>query len=676
MKTSKVCSKRILFISLLLFIIIDFGCKKTGENQPDQLPANIAKAAKNLYLPYEVVQINYKNTAVANNIINSTVAGKQLKVVVINDSTLATIALPEVFIQGTNSINFTVDNKPLVVNINYQTAPLVTDAQQAYEQYAGLVAQQVAFFDDLKNRDTTGFFSTQGMTDAISALKNIGAEMNVSWTSLDAEQKMLMANYLSANSNDTKELISNLNDITLSIYNNQATLARGIQQEFCSAGDYPGMWKRYGCFATYLTLETAEVIIRLVTTTGAVLCVITPLCKTTAQVRLQAGLLWTAMQNIYYIFGQLHSWRVKVIKARINGLIGTTARPAGAAQFANNADNFFPVTITARRIQSTDASNGPEWISNILNTLNRYNNFCDKYFFLNKFKVSLLDPAPVEKNIYQLSDLSIGKISNSQVEFISIGGTPQSPTIKFKTAATTDQNFTFEATYNDGVNKPIAVTIDATLKVDEPAFVSIVSGNNQTTAPGTTLPNPLTVLVKDNNGFSMQGVNVIWAVTSGGGQVNSTVNPTDQSGQSKSTWKLGSSGTQTVTATVKKYDGSNVSGSPATFTAALQDSLAFYRNYIIGSTWHIAAYQPNQIGICTKSTTHLFDITINANGGSTVLDYNGVSGPGSDWSISMNNGGYGCLLYVTFGCPVNIIYGQNNFLTCGGGALCYYEWTK
>ena len=100
----------------------------------------------------------------------------------------------------------------------------------------------------------------------------------------------------------------------------------------------------------------------------------------------------------------------------------------------------------------------------------------------------------------------------------------------------------------------------------EPASVSIVSGNNQTGSSNTNLQNPLIVLVKDKDGFLMLGVNVTWVVTVGGGQVTSTTT-TGSDGKTSNSWKLGASGNQTVTATVKKNDGTNVTGSPLTFTA-------------------------------------------------------------------------------------------------------------
>jgi len=148
--------------------------------------------------------------------------------------------------------------------------------------------------------------------------------------------------------------------------------------------------------------------------------------------------------------------------------------------------------------------------------------------------------------------------------------------LSLTTNESTEQLTQFDVIYKQ---KKIA-TINASL-LNEPSSLTSVSGSGQTAASSTTLPNPLIVVVKNNLGNPMPGVNVTWTVN-GGGQLTSIVNPTDQNGQSRATWKLGSSGTQTAIATLKKSNGNNVSGSPVTFTAAVKiDTMALLRS----KTW-------------------------------------------------------------------------------------------
>jgi Domain of unknown function (DUF4082)/Bacterial Ig-like domain (group 1) len=80
--------------------------------------------------------------------------------------------------------------------------------------------------------------------------------------------------------------------------------------------------------------------------------------------------------------------------------------------------------------------------------------------------------------------------------------------------------------------------------------ITKVSGDNQTGAAGTTLPNPLVVQVKNSAGNPQSGVTVNFAVTSGGGSVSPASAVTNASGQASTTLTLGaSSGTNAVSAT-------------------------------------------------------------------------------------------------------------------------------
>jgi hypothetical protein len=57
--------------------------------------------------------------------------------------------------------------------------------------------------------------------------------------------------------------------------------------------------------------------------------------------------------------------------------------------------------------------------------------------------------------------------------------------------------------------------------VGPPVRMSIVSGNNQTAAPNTTLAAPLVVKVVDVNGFGVAGVTVNFTDNGAGGKISS-----------------------------------------------------------------------------------------------------------------------------------------------------------
>lgn len=93
----------------------------------------------------------------------------------------------------------------------------------------------------------------------------------------------------------------------------------------------------------------------------------------------------------------------------------------------------------------------------------------------------------------------------------------------------------------------------ATANPVSPGSLTIVSGNSQTALAGSTLPNPLVVLVNDTNGNALQGATVTWSVSpSGAANLSATSSTTGSNGQASTNVTLNSSasGTVTVTATV------------------------------------------------------------------------------------------------------------------------------
>ncbi|MEH2139980.1 N,N-dimethylformamidase beta subunit family domain-containing protein [Nostoc sp.] len=82
--------------------------------------------------------------------------------------------------------------------------------------------------------------------------------------------------------------------------------------------------------------------------------------------------------------------------------------------------------------------------------------------------------------------------------------------------------------------------------------ITKTSGDNQTGAAGTALPNPLVVQVKDGAGNPQSGVTVNFAVTSGGGSVLPASAVTNANGQASTTLTLGANpgATSPVTNTV------------------------------------------------------------------------------------------------------------------------------
>ena len=90
-----------------------------------------------------------------------------------------------------------------------------------------------------------------------------------------------------------------------------------------------------------------------------------------------------------------------------------------------------------------------------------------------------------------------------------------------------------------------------------PQTLKKVSGDNQQDASGAALADPLVVEVRNQNGTVLEGIQVRFAVASGGGQLSVETTMTDSSGRAASALTLGSSpGTNTVAVTVSGTDRS------------------------------------------------------------------------------------------------------------------------
>ena len=98
----------------------------------------------------------------------------------------------------------------------------------------------------------------------------------------------------------------------------------------------------------------------------------------------------------------------------------------------------------------------------------------------------------------------------------------------------------------------------------EPRMLTIVSGDLQEGSPQTPLGNPLVVLVRDQYGGALSGVDVAFRVTRGGGSLSHTTVRTNRAGRAETTLTLASeSGIHQVKASVVGFPSLT-----QTFTAA------------------------------------------------------------------------------------------------------------
>ncbi len=117
----------------------------------------------------------------------------------------------------------------------------------------------------------------------------------------------------------------------------------------------------------------------------------------------------------------------------------------------------------------------------------------------------------------------------------------------------------YTVTASNDVNS-VNTTIQITILAGAPTQVFAMVGDNQVGLNGAQLGSPLTVLVLDANFNSVDGVQVDWIVTAGGGTLSSAAVVTSGGGYASVRWTLAANASQqpsnTVTAVV---DGTQIS---------------------------------------------------------------------------------------------------------------------
>ena len=153
-----------------------------------------------------------------------------------------------------------------------------------------------------------------------------------------------------------------------------------------------------------------------------------------------------------------------------------------------------------------------------------------------------------------------------------------------------------------------------------PLSLSVVSGNNQSGAPGTELANPLVVRVEDSRGRGVRDQIVNFRVVSGGGTTFAGVAITNRDGLAQERWTLGMSGVQRLEA--RAVDPA--SGLPLTygvFSATLIDGQA--PNLLFGpENFNVDFGQPVVLGAEANDTafgnSNIATIEYNVDGGAFI----------------------------------------------------------
>jgi adhesin/invasin len=172
--------------------------------------------------------------------------------------------------------------------------------------------------------------------------------------------------------------------------------------------------------------------------------------------------------------------------------------------------------------------------------------------------VGTILPLPL---VVQAKDSFGNQVSGASVTFAdSFGGTfsPNPATTSSNGQASTA--FTLPTTSHSGFavtassGTATVATLHETSVAGAPASEALSAGNKQSGAPGTQLPKPLVVVVKDQYGNAVSGVTVNFSDGGAGGSFLNSAPITNSVGQASATYTLPpTAGTYSITATVSSY---------------------------------------------------------------------------------------------------------------------------
>ncbi len=202
---------------------------------------------------------------------------------------------------------------------------------------------------------------------------------------------------------------------------------------------------------------------------------------------------------------------------------------------------------------------------------------------------------------------------------------------------TAGTNHQVDATH---ANVATPASFTATADADVAASVAQVSGDAQSGASGTPLPESIVVNVTDQFGNAVSGQTVTFSVTAGGGSVSPASTATDATGGAATAWTMGALGANTLQATVGglapvAFSATSVLGPPTIISASAGDNQTAPVSTAVANPPAVLVTDAGMNPISGEPVA--FEVA--SGGGSitgpnAITDVNGIAAAGS-WTLGM-----------------------------------------
>lgn len=550
--------KVIYAIAILLLLVT---CKKQDTKQPDPTPPVVAKVLLTLSrtngTPGDIIEVR-ANTRVTDSevaVVFNSITTKGYKtgdsvylfVVPIITAGSATVAIPS--LKNSNTPGFTVSNYTPIQNVQAVVTEFTTKRNNLIDSL-------------IKVRPG---YNLQPSAESIILLNQLKEEWEIQYSGLAPAEKELIAYVLQKNMPDPAAFTFTTNPASY--------YAKGSGMQV-DVGDKLVAVAKVFVTTTVLSIATIPVVV-----SSAALFRFFPTPWT--------GALFLASWTSYVILKEVSAVKgaeVANLKGVMRSILGADVQRNTTTEFTNNSEKNLSMSVSFENLASSDAGIQGD----ITNSFNKEDEFIREESgligYYNKVrlifsklkgaytattkKIGFASPKSMMIDLDGV-DIKVKGVSDNRISYTtSITGTTKK--IKVTSNSSADIDFMLQVAYERTLDgREFTRDIPCTFKATEPASVSIVSGNSQSAVGNATLANPLIVVVKDINGNTMQGVSVTWTITAGGGQFTTANAISGANGQALANWKLGASGAQSVSVSVKKSNGTNVTGSPLTFIASV-----------------------------------------------------------------------------------------------------------
>lgn len=478
------------------------GCKKSKTEQLEQSTPKTELeivAAKDGYLPMELVETKLKEVLVSNSEVIGTIQGNTVKIALINNSAL--FLVPDLA-PGSYDVIFSVQSKEFSVKFKVISSPTIDEPSNYSNKMAMSIdssLNKLALYAEVQELQMD--FKANVAADVVK-YSELAQFYKAEYDKLSEAERRVFAKVVAANLYWISEIRTSLASLgqinrTLSSINDKIVNGSGIADYELQQNELVDKWLRsFYPLSRNIAKLTALIIVMPVTgtipivgTIGTGIALGYMLTEVCASLSETIGLMEMVLQASLAPYGNL-SFGAAVSHA-----------------YENGQQKLYSATASFRKLILSDQSS--TWIGSKLSEfLSCYATFKSTITELlgklpSRFKPNMFIGSlkgTVESVMRSITNkyISIENISNPKVTLTMLKMPDGTISLKATTTENKDQDFTYDIVYNNLLFSLIGLkkTIQASVKGDYIYKLEYVSGNGQTYGGGG-MPKPMIFKIKN-----------------------------------------------------------------------------------------------------------------------------------------------------------------------------------